>query len=464
MHEILCLDQEDDLPSKKRRIIDNNEKDNDDTDIQAKIQHLNAQQMEHAKLMNEIGDLDACGLCGCIMGSDVERRYKQLQYIASLVACKCTATHFVHGALIARADEERRTHAWQHYFGQCDKKGHKHLRASSSAELQQQHCCDCHRFFDERQLKSGPIFDALYGVGNDSTKKPMIPLSPVRPLDRSLDFDENGHFLGCTAGRRMPFCIACINWIRRLGKKLARVNITNSATKKKEPVAVEQRTSNHANERGIPQHISTIIPLDSLLIFLNHPGCKREPDKRAIGRLLQNLCTQYSAHSVMNMNMNICIQNAYLGIACSGGPVVENVLHMFRSRYAAFYDFDASAKKQWKSMRAVNAQRIEKGNVSGSIVSVAKKTVKSDSNDNDDEAQKQPTFLIKSKNGVAPCFVQRCMAARNARLINDIIAVWWEFHGMPTVIACRHAARAVRKMLRDRNTAAAAAVAVVCDA
>jgi hypothetical protein len=115
------------------------------------------------KTMRDIGDLDSCILCGCMMHGEVERRYKQLQYIAWLVERSCESTPFVYQNIVSRAKDERESH----------------IRSNPSDSP-----CQCNKMKKEEQSS----------IGN-------------------LNIDEL-----CTKGDRAPFCIACINWVRRLSR------------------------------------------------------------------------------------------------------------------------------------------------------------------------------------------------------------------------------------------------------
>lgn len=110
--------------------------------------------------LSEIGELDSCILCGCMMHPEIERRYKQLQYIAWLVTNSCTPTPFVHRQVLLRAKTEREQH--------------RILPPKSDTP------CPC--------TSEGGLPDSLLG----------IPSGQV-----------------CQRGDRAPFCIACINWVRR---------------------------------------------------------------------------------------------------------------------------------------------------------------------------------------------------------------------------------------------------------
>lgn len=116
------------------------------------------------KVVRDIGDLDSCILCGCMMHCDVERRYKQVQYIAWLVKNTCEPTPFVFQNIMIRAKDERESHISRPFDPPCQCS----LSSSSSS---------------------------------------ATATMTFRRADKI-----------CTKGERAPFCIACINWVRRLSK------------------------------------------------------------------------------------------------------------------------------------------------------------------------------------------------------------------------------------------------------
>lgn len=74
----------------------------------------------------------------------------------------------------------------------------------------------------------------------------------------------------CAGAPRIPFCIPCINWIRRLRRHARRGN-----------GPAPRSGSNGRKDR--------LIPVDELLAFLVHPGQRGAPDLRSLPRLLQTL-------------------------------------------------------------------------------------------------------------------------------------------------------------------------------
>lgn len=126
-------------------------------------QHLRVLSPEEAT-MREIGCLDPCILCGCMMHEGVERRYKQCQYIAWLIRRCCAPTPFVYREILYRASVERKAHR---DALSCIKEG----EAITACP-----CC---------------LNPPEWNGGNEEIEI-------------------------CNKGSRVPFCIACINWVRRL--------------------------------------------------------------------------------------------------------------------------------------------------------------------------------------------------------------------------------------------------------
>jgi hypothetical protein len=291
--------------------------------------------MEHVKIEKDaLGDLDPCILCGCIMHADTERRYKQLQYIASLVVSKCSPTSFVYNHITRLARDERISHVHQNQ---------NNMNVGT--------VCPC-------GITDGPL--------------PELPVSDV-----------------CMYGSRAPFCIACINWVRRLSKSKLKLS-----TKKKHGTRV--------NNEGFV--IQNIIPLDNLILFIHNPGCTSEPDKRAMCRLLQNICIQYSTKS-------LCIRNPYCRFM---SPLMDCVLCEFKHKYFHAFNFDSSLKNTWTKKRSLK---------------------------NLESYDKVMNGRYRSHQGR--------MMQNNMGLVDDIVRIWWKFNGNTLVLQDRATAKYVRRMLRN---------------
>jgi hypothetical protein len=132
----------------------------------------------------------------------------------------------------------------------------------------------------------------------------------------------------CNKGSRVPFCIACINWVRRL---------SNYANK---PVPGPGEVGSKRKRGGKD---AQIVPIDNLMLYIQNPGSIREPDKRTMYRLLQNACIEYTGP-----NSNVRIGNPYL---CYASHIVIQVLNIFKRKYFKSYQFDTRCKDQWLKMK-----------------------------------------------------------------------------------------------------------------
>ena len=57
----------------------------------------------------------------------------------------------------------------------------------------------------------------------------------------------------------------------------------------------------------------------------------------------------------------------------------------------------------------------------------------------------------------AHVYQQNRMMDNNLDMINDIVRVWWQVHGMPSVVQDRVTAKYVRRMLRTEEVGPSAA-------
>ena len=169
--------------------------------------------------------------------------------------------------------------------------------------------------------------------------------------DRTCDACSESSDGKCT------LCIACINLCRRL---------TYSKI--------------HAN----------VLAIDNLLLFIENPGGHREPDKRCLYRLLQNLCIEYSF-----MDNTVSIHNPYLRFAT---PTVHRVINMFKREYFPTWCFQDSAKETWDMLPELR------------------------------------------EHSLAP--------DQHRDIMNRIVMIWWESNGMPLILTDRKTAQLTRKMLR----------------
>ena len=108
-----------------------------------------------------------CLLCGIWVSPTTERRYRHLQEIAELVHRLCTPTSMVYKVVLENAEKERAMHRVQGICGYCNNRVEPHT-------------------------------------------------NPPNESDTNLDI--------CWSGRKQALCTCCINWVRRLSRKLTTVN------------------------------------------------------------------------------------------------------------------------------------------------------------------------------------------------------------------------------------------------
>jgi hypothetical protein len=198
--------------------------------------------------------IDVCALCGQVMQFDTDRRYKQLQYVCRLIGLRCTKTEYVYAHIMQMGHDEKMAH----------------IRSAAGCQ-----CCSEH----------------------DLTNCNVL---------NNTDTAEHEH--GCNISRRVPFCIACINWVRRLCKI-------------KKSVGSRYRHRHH--KQNSTDH-GTLIPMDALIHFIHEPGARQEPDKRSMCRLLYNLC----AHKLdRHLQQHVNPYSRFNTV------VMDNVLRLFASKY-----------------------------------------------------------------------------------------------------------------------------------
>lgn len=220
----------------------------------------------------------------------VDRRYKTVQYIAWLVGVSCQRTPFVYTHIMERARAERESHASAH-------------RLSPSAVGAPPPCPCCNSDAVEAEPGSPP------GVV-------------------------------CPRSDRAPFCIACLNWVRRLSKvwdpsEQPQPPPLESGGAIQPPPRAPQVAS---KKRGKSQR--SIIPMDNLLIFMHNPGACSEPDKRTMFRLMQNACIEYTGPG-----SNVRIGNPYM---CFSTHISSMALSVFKRKYFPSYQFDTRSKRHWR--------------------------------------------------------------------------------------------------------------------
>lgn len=202
------------------------------------------------------------------------RRYKQIQYVASLVRSACVPSPYVYQYILARAQDE-------------------------TARQQQQQQQQPPRVQDASVtvLPAIPVPASIPCATPPARISSLLPRSKRKPeachsrlpgwckrrrvvagCAKPLEAVGPGAQQICPRSERVPLCIACINWVRRLSQH----------QQQKQAGAVGQK---------LPCSKGKYIPLDNLLLFAHDPGAFPEPDKRCMQRLLQNLCIEYCGES-----------------------------------------------------------------------------------------------------------------------------------------------------------------------
>lgn len=316
-------------------------------------------------------------------------RYKQLQYIAWLIKKSCKPTPFVYKYIVSRAEKERKTHATASVP----------VAAISTSNQQSVNTvgCTC-----SNVSKNTDMMDQDDIINNNEGDEEV-------PVDDSV----------CTKGERAPFCIACINWVRRLSKlhnhQCGGGDGPSSSSSKRGTNSIGGGDGSGGATK--PQKLGKapkkkekplgVIPLDNLLLFISDPGNHREPDKRTMYRLLQNLSIEYTGQG-----SGVCIQNPYLRFS---NHIAEQVITVFKRKYFTSYRFDTISKSKWKDMRSSKS--------AGHAVNgceIASSSYK---------------------------FQQGKMMDNNLDMINDLIRVWWKCHGMPKFLQVN-----IRSIIFDYST------------
>jgi hypothetical protein len=106
---------------------------------------------------------------------------------------------------------------------------------------------------------------------------------------------------------RVPLCIACENWRRRL-------------------------VCNKGRCVKILQPTNKMIPMDTFVLFIHEPGIFKEPDRRALSRLLKCLSSQYRyvGFDKDGREQDFLITNPYM---MQASHVMTAVVDMFKDTY-----------------------------------------------------------------------------------------------------------------------------------
>jgi len=211
------------------------------------------------------------------------------------------------------------------------------------------------------------------------------------------------------ADRRYTFCIACINWTRRLA-------------------------DNWRADPEVPR-AGNIVPLDALLMFIEDPSSVREPDKRLMYRLLQNLSTEYTSRE-----HGLSVRNPYARF-CS--PCAQRVLDFFRREFFAEYRMDASERHRWGGARAEPYL----GAFDPAAGAVGRKRRRRSRNSAlVSEAAAPPT---PSSTGGTPINDESAQQQRDTEeLMRRVITTWWECNGLPMFFTDRAVAKYIRRVAR----------------
>lgn len=126
------------------------------------------------------------------------------------------------------------------------------------------------------------------------------------------------------------------------------------------------------------------------------------------------------------------VGNPYL---CFATHTVTLVLRSFKRKHFRSFQFDTRSRHLWGGMKASKAAVAHSVGVGESSWSWSCAEAA------DEEGPWQ------SAEDAGDCQQGRT-ADGNFEMVNDIIRVWWECHGMPTVLQDRVVAKYVRRMLR----------------
>mmetsp|Transcript_8278 Transcript_8278/g.20221 ORF Transcript_8278/g.20221 Transcript_8278/m.20221 type:complete len:341 (-) Transcript_8278:26-1048(-) len=285
----------------------------------------------------------------------------------------------------------------------------------------------------------GPPAGAASGCSGRSSSSPCSPGSPIGRLDTCLlcgflmhsevdrRYQQLRHVAGllkskCSptpfvyesiigmargggdAERRHTFCIACINWTRRLA---------------------DNWRADPAKPRA-----GNVVPLDALLMFIEDPSSVREPDKRLMYRLLQNLSTEYTSRE-----HGACVRNPYARF-CS--PCAQRVLDLFRRDFFPGYRMDTSERHRWGGARvepylgaldspAGVARKRKRRCRSSALVSGGSLTPET------------PPALALEEN---------TLQRDTEELMRRVITMWWECNGLPMFFTDRAVAKYIRRVAR----------------
>lgn len=175
------------------------------------------------------------------------RRYKQVQYIAWLVEHACEHTPFVYQHIVRKAREEREEHARRGLVAPVSGSGGSGVGGNNKKPR-----CSCQQ--SQQQFGNPHILAAA---------------ATMRASEFEAGADKEGAEASglCTVGDRAPFCIACINWVRRLSKSALGGVGGGGVGAVGGELGDTQIGKNHNSRKK-----KALIPLDNLILFIHDPG------------------------------------------------------------------------------------------------------------------------------------------------------------------------------------------------
>lgn len=285
-----------------------------------------------------------------------------------------------------------------------------------------------------------------------------------------------GQSAPCPKSDSVPLCIACINWVRRLGppslptseqNRVPSASLTpvpsppgccspfssiatlyacpspTSPLHVSDPAAATSVATTQGpggSQRGRParpvaRRASTSLkasasssssrrkytPLDNLFMFAFDPGRFPEPDKRCMHRLLRNLCVEYV--DTDRGGREVLLRNPYL---CFSFPIIEKMLALY--------------KRRWFPNYRVLARRFKPLNAAPRASPSDPFHVRSSHPDADEE--RDLAMLEQQSEAQGGSDWNRSL------VVFDVVRAWWVCSGYPMILSNKVTAKYVRKMLK----------------
>lgn len=228
------------------------------------------------------------------------------------------------------------------------------------------HLQDLCKLIEKTCVPTHLVFDSITSLGVQEQR--MIGGQP-NEADEDTDHKSG----------RYPLCIACINWTRRLSKL-----------------------------DGLKKQF---IPFDNVLLFIQDPGKYKEPDKRSLFRILQNISMIFNIQTDEEKNETIEIPNLYTHL-CNFST--NFAVSIFRKKYYQTY-----------------------------VVDITKQMNRTATRDKVVNERMPIEYIGRAR--------QRMLMANNSCIMNDIIRIFWEYNGTPEILKNRITAKYVRKMIRTER-------------